>query len=103
MFRGEPFGDLIAPFALVAGVVVARGLLEYARNMAAHHTAALVQVNIRQRLYDKVIELGPAHFGRERTGEVILSIIDGVEQLETYFGRFLPQVLVALLMPLGCA
>ena len=101
VFRGEPFEGLIAPFALVAGVVLVRGLLEYARNMAAHHTAALVQVNIRQRLYDKVMELGPAYFGRERTGEVILSIIDGVEQLETYFGRFLPQVLVALLMPLG--
>ncbi len=101
VFRGEPFESLIAPFALVAAVMLVRGLLEYARNMAAHRTAALVQVNIRERLYDKVIALGPAYFGRQRTGEVILSIIDGVEQLETYFGRFLPQVLVALLMPLG--
>ena len=101
VFQGEPFEGLIVPFALVGGVMVARGLLEYARNMAAHRTAAQVQVNIRERLYDKVIALGPAHFGRQRTGEVILSIIDGVEQLETYFGRFLPQVVVALLMPLG--
>jgi len=101
VFQGEPFENLVLPFALVGGVMLARGLLEYARNMAAHRTAALVQVNIRQRLYDKVMELGPAHFGRQRTGEVILSIIDGVEQLETYFGRYLPQVLVALLMPLG--
>ena len=101
VFRGEPFANLVLPFVLVAAVMLARGLLEYARNMAAHRTAALVQVNIRERLYDKVMELGPAHFGRQRTGEVILSIIDGVEQLETYFGRYLPQVLVALLMPLG--
>ena len=101
VFRGEPFANLVLPFVLVAAVMLARGLLEYARNMAAHRTAALGQVNIRERLYDKVMELGPAHFGRQRTGEVILSIIDGVEQLETYFGRYLPQVLVALLMPLG--
>ena len=101
VFRGEPLETFILPFVFVAGVMLIRGLLEYVRNMTAHRTAAFVQVNIRRRLYDKVMELGPAHFGRERTGEVILSIIDGVEQLETYFGRYLPQVLVAILMPLG--
>ena len=101
MFRAEPFESLIVPFAVVAAVMLIRGYLEYARNMVAHRTAALVQVNIRERLYDKVMELGPAHFGRARTGEVILSIVDGVEQLETYFGRYLPQIVVAFLMPLG--
>ena len=101
VFRAEPLEALVVPFGVVAGVMVVRGFLEYARNMVAHRTAALVQVNIRALLYDKVMELGPAHFGRQRTGEVILSIIDGVEQLETYFGRYLPQILVALLMPLG--
>ena len=101
VFRAEPLEALIEPFAVVAGVMLVRGFLEYARNMAAHRTAALVQVNIRKLLYDKVMELGPSHFGRQRTGEVILSIVDGVEQLETYFGRYLPQILVAFLMPLG--
>ena len=101
VFRAEPLEFLIVPFAVVAAVMLTRGFLEYARNMAAHRTAALVQVNIRKLLYDKVMELGPAHFGRERTGEVILSIVDGVEQLETYFGRYLPQIVVAFLMPLG--
>ena len=101
VFRGESLENLVVPFAVVAGVMVVRGFLEYARNMTAHRTAALVQFNIRDRLYDKVMELGPAHFGRQRTGDVILSIIDGVEQLETYFGRYLPQILIAFLMPLG--
>ena len=101
VFRSEPLQELIVPFGVVAGVMLVRGFLEYARNMAAHRTAALVQVNLRKILYEKVMELGPAHFGRQRTGEVILSIIDGVEQLETYFGRYLPQILVAFLMPIG--
>ena len=101
VFRSESPESLIVPFAIVAAVMLTRGYLEYARNMVAHRTAALVQVNIRKLLYDKVMALGPAHFGRERTGEVILSIVDGVEQLETYFGRYLPQIAVASLMPLG--
>ncbi len=101
VFRGANVEDLALPFALIAGVMVLRGGLEYWRNMLAHKTAALVQLEIRKRLYDKIIDLGPAHFGLERTGDIIASAIDGVEQLETYFGQYLPQVIVAALLPLG--
>ncbi len=101
VFQGAALADLVWPIVLVAVVMVLRGVLEYARTMIAHKTAALVQVRIRKALYDKAITLGPAWFGLERTGDVILSVVDGVEQLETYFGEFLPQVLVAVLTPLA--
>jgi len=101
VFQGASAEALALPFALIAGVMVVRGGLEYWRTMLAHKTAALVQLEIRKRLYDKIIELGPAHFGLERTGDIIASAIDGVEQLETYFGQYLPQVIVAALLPLG--
>ena len=101
VFQGESAEALALPFALIAGVMVLRGGFEYWRSMLAHKTAALVQLEIRKRLYDKIIALGPAHFGLERTGDVIASAIDGVEQLETYFGQYLPQLIVAALLPLG--
>ncbi|MCH6587622.1 MAG: ABC transporter ATP-binding protein, partial [Proteobacteria bacterium] len=101
VFQGAGAGELAVPFIAVAGVMVLRGGLEYWRTMIAHRTAALAQLHIRKRLYDKVIELGPAHFGLERTGDVIASAIDGVEQLETYFGQYLPQIIVAALLPLA--
>ena len=101
VFRGESLDALIVPFAWVAGVMLLRGVFDYWRNMVAHRTAALVQLHLRKRLYDKVVELGPAHFALERTGGVILSVIDGVEQLETYFGQYLPHVFVSLLTPRG--
>jgi len=99
VFQGEPSSKLVLPIAVVAIVMVLRGILEHARTMVAHKTAALVQVRIRKALYDQAIALGPAWFGLERTGDVILSMVDGVEQLETYFGEFLPQVLIAVLTP----
>ncbi len=101
VFRGEPPEELIAPFAAVSIVMLVRGLLEYWRTMAAHRTAARVQVRIRACLHDKIIALGPAHFGERRSGETLLSLIDGVEQLETYFGQYLPQLVVATLAPFG--
>ena len=101
IFSGADIADLILPFVLTGGVMLLRGVLEYGRTMAAHRTAAAVQVKLRERLYEHVIALGPAYFGRERTGATLLTLIDGVEQLETYFGQYLPQLCVAALAPLG--
>ncbi len=100
VFDGAGFSDLILPFAAVAAMMVLRGRLEHARTMVAHRTAAKVQLVLRRRLHDHLIALGPAHFGFERTGDVLLSLVDGVEQLEIYFGEYLPQLLVAVIVPL---
>ena len=100
VFAGASFSELIVPFALVAAVMVLRGYLEYTRAMVAHRTAIRVQLALRERLYAKVVALGPAHVGLARTGAVMISMIDGVEQLETYFGQYLPQLLVSLITPL---
>ena len=100
VFTGDTFADLITPLAAVAAVMVLRGWMEHTRAMVAHRTAIRVQLALRKQLYAKVVALGPAHFGLERTGAVMISMIDGVEQLETYFGRYLPQLLVAAIAPL---
>jgi ATP-binding cassette subfamily C protein CydCD len=67
--------------------------------MVAHHTAARVQQRLRARLYDQITALGPAHFTHTRTGDVILSVVEGVQQLEVYFGQYLPQLFVSALTP----
>ena len=100
IFAGDSFAELAVPFVLVAAVMVLRGWIEHARAMFAHRTAAQVQLGLRRLLCAKVVELGPAHFGLERTGAVLISMVDGVEQLETYFGEYLPQLLVSLITPI---
>ena len=101
IFQGDGFGDLVLPIVAVAAAMLARGVLEYWRTMVAHNTAALVQLQIRARLYDHIAALGPGQFGGQRSGDVLLSVIDGVEQLETYFGQYLPQLFVAAVTPFG--
>ena len=100
IFAGDTFSELAVPFALVAAVMVLRGWLEHTRAMVAHRTAAMVQLELRKRLYARVVALGPSYFGLERTGAVMISMIDGVEQLETYFGEYLPQLLVSFITPI---
>jgi ATP-binding cassette, subfamily B, bacterial len=85
----------------VAGAVLLRGLFDHSRTVIAHRTASRVQEDLRGRLYDKIAELGPAWFAGERTGGVMLSLVDGVEQLQSFFGQYLPQVCVAALTPIA--
>ncbi|MDJ0610758.1 MAG: thiol reductant ABC exporter subunit CydC [Kiloniellales bacterium] len=98
---GASLERLLPAAGAVALVIALRGLTEYWRVMIAHETAARVQLHLRGLLYDQVVALGPAYFGLTRTGEVIVSLIDGVEQLEVYFGQYLPQFFVAALTPIA--
>ena len=101
VFAGSGFASIAMVAVGVAAAVVLRGFLEHLRTQMAHGTAALVQTDLRGRLYDKIAELGPAWFAGERTGGVMLSVVDGVEQLQTFFGQYVPQVCVAALTPIA--
>ncbi len=101
LFRSAPAAELVMPLAATFVAILLRAWLDDARTMLAHHTAARVQETLRGRLYDKVVALGPAWFGAERTGGVMLSIVDGVEQLQTFFGQYLPQVTIAACAPVA--
>ena len=101
IFAGVGLEDLWPPLAGVAAVILLRGLVEYWRVSLAHETAAKVQLQLREKLFDKILELGPAHFGLTRSGDVITSLVEGIEQLEVYFGQYLPQLLVAALTPIA--
>ena len=76
IFKGKQLDVLLIPIALIAATMLGRGALEHLRTMMAHDTAAQVQRRLRRVIYDKIVELGPAHFGQRRTGDVITSLID---------------------------
>ncbi len=101
VFDGAGFVAVAVPAIGVAVAVVLRGIVDHHRTMISHRTAAHVQEELRGRLYDKIAALGPAWFAGERTGGVMLSIVDGVEQLQTFFGQYVPQVTIAVLTPLA--
>jgi ATP-binding cassette subfamily C protein CydCD len=101
VFRGAAFEQLLWPAAGVAGSILLRAALEHMRTMLAHRTAARVQAALRERLYDKIVALGPAWFAGSRTGGVMLAMVDGVEQLQTFFGQYLPQLFISACAPVA--
>jgi ATP-binding cassette, subfamily B, bacterial len=101
VFNGAGFLAVVIPAVGVAAAVLLRGSIEHHRAMVSHRTATRVQETLRGRLYDKIAALGPAWFAGERTGGVMLSIVDGVEQLQTFFGQYVPQLSIAVLTPIA--
>ncbi|MEZ5411095.1 MAG: ABC transporter ATP-binding protein [Acidimicrobiales bacterium] len=100
VFAGRRLGSLVLPIVAIAVVMVLRGGFEQWRAMLAHETAARIQKRLRRLIFDRVTVLGPATVAQRRSGAVSLSLIDGVEQLETYFGQYLPQLIVSFLTPI---
>jgi ATP-binding cassette, subfamily B, bacterial len=99
VFQGRPFSTVFFAVAGVAACILVRGALEFAKEALGNRIAGAIKLNLRERLYQQVLTLGPGHFDQERTGDVILSLVEGVEQLETFFGQYFPQLAVAALTP----
>src|SRR5882757_4817104 len=101
VFRGDSWRDLAPLLLATAAAIFLRSWLDHTRTLIAHKTATRVQEVLRARLFDKILALGPAWFGAERTGGVMLSMVDGVEQLQTFFGQYLPQVTISACAPVA--
>ena len=56
---GKEVAELVLPITVAASVMLLRGLFEHWRTVIAHKTAALVQKQLRRRLYDEIMNLGP--------------------------------------------
>lgn len=99
VFDGAPWQDWMAPALCVAAMVLLRAFFDDWRTVQANRTSAAIQHTLRARLYDRIVALGPAWFANQRTGGVMLTVVDGVEQLQTFFGQYLPQVAIAAAAP----
>ncbi len=99
VFQGHPLTSVLLPLAGVAGCILLRATLEYLREAVGNRTAGEIKLHLRDSLYQHVLALGPGYFDQQRTGDVVMSLVEGVEQLETFFGQYFPQFAVAGLTP----
>lgn len=91
-------GARLALVAMVALVVRHGCTLGIARMQFL--SAATVKRRLRRRIYEKLLRLGPSYQEQVRSSEVVQITVEGVDQLETYFGAYLPQFFYAMLAPL---
>ena len=99
----EPLVGLFLPLALLALVVGARACLAWAGEMAAHHTSATVKSELRRRMMHHVADLGPRWLADHRSGELATLATRGVDALDAYYARYLPQLVLAVAVPFAVA
>ena len=93
-----PFVPLYAGAALCC--VAARFAFDRFYVAASYKASADVKITLRKHIYEKLLRLGASYKSAAPTAEVVQLASDGVEQLEVYFGRYLPQFFYSLLAPL---
>lgn len=88
----------------VAAVTAAALLLRFGCTLAASRMSFLssktVKRTLREKIYQKLLRLGVSYNQQVQTSEVVQVAVEGVDQLETYFGAYLPQFFYAMLAPL---
>ena len=93
-------GRLGLTAAVAAGAVVLRFACTVGASRMSYLSSKAVKHTLRELIYRKLLRLGASYRQSASTAEVVQVAVEGVDQLETYFGAYLPQFFYAMLVPL---
>lgn len=85
---------------LIALCIIVRFICAYASTRMSYQSSRVVKTKYRQLILEQMIRLGKSYNNSVNTSEVVQVAVEGIDQLETYFGQYLPQLVYALLAPL---
>src|SRR5689334_2849156 len=90
----------LLPLLLLMGAILVRACLLWEREVIAQRAAMRVKSLLRERVFAHLLQLGPVWSVGERTGELAALLNEGIERLDTYIARYLPQLVLSVLIPL---
>jgi ATP-binding cassette subfamily C protein CydCD len=93
--------ELGTPLLLLTAVTVGRALVGWLTELAAHRASAAVKSELRGQLLERSAELGPGWLSGQRTGSLVALATRGVDALDDYFSRYLPQLGLAVVVPVA--
>jgi ATP-binding cassette, subfamily C, bacterial CydD len=92
---GTPVTELAGTIGALAAVIVVRATLVWLVDVVAHRGAARVKSELRARVLDRVAALGPDWLAGRQGARVTTVITTGLDALDNYFARYLPQLLLS--------
>ena len=101
VLRGAYTSSMMTETAvIVLGVIITRVIADMLASRTSFLSASNVKRVLREDLYQKLLRLGISYNEKVATSEVVQLAVEGIEQLEIYFGSYLPQLFYSLLAPL---
>jgi thiol reductant ABC exporter CydD subunit len=98
---GRSLAALRAPLEALLLVVVARGAIAWGRELLAARSSARAKSQLRRALLEHAAALGPRTQGERRTAELAVLATRGIDALDAYFSLYLPQLILATIVPLA--
>ncbi|MFF2849946.1 thiol reductant ABC exporter subunit CydD [Streptomyces sp. NPDC058001] len=92
---------LRTPLLLLVAVALGRALIGWLTELAAHRASAAVKSELRGRLLERAGALGPGWLSGQRTGSLVALATRGIDALDDYFSRYLPQLGLAIVVPVA--
>lgn len=101
LYAGEDLSStLIRTAAVAAAALAVRYGCSVASARMSYLSSKMVKRTLREKIYQKLLRLGASYKEQVNTSQVVQVAVEGVDQLETYFGAYLPQFFYAMLAPL---
>ena len=100
LYEGELGGSLVVTAVIAAIAVIFRFICAVLSSRMGYLSSKAVKKTLRDMIYRKLLRLGTSYKEQANTSEVVQVAVEGVDQLETYFGAYLPQFFYAMLAPL---
>lgn len=97
--KGELWTEIGKSAIILLAVIVIRYLCDRLAAKLSYAASVDVKRILREKIYNKLLKLGVSYRDKVSTSEVVQLSTEGVEQLETYFGKYLPQLFYSLLAP----
>ena len=82
-------------------VIVLRAFLVFINEQSAAMLSEKIRMDLREKLTAKVLDLGPAYIEQQQAGELSYAMTSAVDTLDAYFSQYLPQLVIAAILPLG--
>ena len=100
VLTGGAAEELLWLFAVVFGLILSRSILLWTQSVVAALLGATVKLRMRREMYGRLLDLGHGYSTNLPSGEVQATLSDGLEHLDPYVSKYLPQAVVALVVPL---
>jgi ATP-binding cassette, subfamily C, bacterial CydD len=98
--EGKTLVQVSGILQIFALIVFLRALFTILNDYSANAIAIKIKTALRTELMQKISRLGPAYTHTQQSGELVTTALQGVEALDAYFSQYLPQVLLAAILPI---
>ncbi|MFN8413072.1 MAG: thiol reductant ABC exporter subunit CydD [Anaerolineales bacterium] len=97
----QTLAQVMRSLLFILVVISGRAFLSWLNEVSANSVAVKIKTDLRNRLFAHILKLGPAYTRGQRTGELTVAAVEGIEALDAYFSQYLPQLVITALVPIS--